>query len=197
MRNETNIHQPDIPDADSSPLARLIKQRRSVNNFQHDRTVSPETVVELLETAVYAPNHRMTEPWRFVFVDSPAAREELAEISGALAAARGKDPVKAAAKLRAVPCLLFVVMRLDNNALIADEDYAAACCVVQNFLLLATERGLATFWKTMVDDDERRLGKFLRLADDERVVAFLHVGYPAALPPLRPRRPVRASAQVL
>jgi len=57
-----------------------------------------------------------------------------------------------------------------------EEDYAACCCLTQNFLLLAWERGLGTSWKTFKRD--ARLRQLLSLADDEVVVAWLHMGYP-------------------
>lgn len=176
-------------------LSELIKARRSAKVFI-DQPVELHLIIELLETAVYAPNHRLTEPWRFVIVESFAAREELAEIGGALAAERGKDARAAADKLRAVPLFLFVIMREHHDELMRTEDYAATCCVVQNFLLLATERGLGTLWKTIADNS--RLRRLLELADDERVVAFLHLGYAAAaLPPSKARRTARERTRTL
>ena len=41
-----------------------IRSRRTLKDYR-DEPVPPETVRELLELAVLAPNHHLTEPWRF------------------------------------------------------------------------------------------------------------------------------------
>ena len=42
-----------------------ILTRRSVKIFKDIEPVKKEVVEELLEAATMAPNHRLTEPWRF------------------------------------------------------------------------------------------------------------------------------------
>jgi nitroreductase len=56
-------------------------------------------------------------------------------------------------------------------------------------MLLAWERGLGTHWKTISNDPRQRA--FLGLKDNEQLVGFLHLGYPAKLPVARERAPVR------
>jgi nitroreductase len=62
-------------------LAQTMKERRSIHQFQ-TRPVSVELVKELIDTAVWVPNHRMTQPWRFVLIHDKG-RSRLAEIGRA------------------------------------------------------------------------------------------------------------------
>ncbi len=168
-------------------LADAIRTRRSVSNFT-DQPVEPELVRELLETAVWVPNHRLTEPWRFVFLTGAAAKH-YAEIRREMAldacgledeAARRQVGEGTYQKFIGVPAYLAVIMKESEKPDVREEDFAACCCLTQNFLLLAWERGLGTHWKTFKNDP--RLRALLGLSDDEKVVGWLHVGYPDGAP---------------
>lgn len=164
-------------------LADAIRTRRSVGAFT-SQPVDPALVLELIETAVWVPNHRLTEPWRFVFLSGAAAqryaeiRQEMALDGFASPDAEARQAVAKGtyAKFNGIPAFLAVIMKQHADAQIREEDYAACCCLTQNFLLLAWERGLGTSWKTFKRD--ARLRQLLSLADDEVVVAWLHMGYP-------------------
>lgn len=55
-------------------VAKTIRDRRSIRTF--NRTpVSRELVFQLLNDAVWAPNHGLREPWRFVFVENESGKE--------------------------------------------------------------------------------------------------------------------------
>jgi nitroreductase len=164
-------------------LSEAIRTRRSVGTFT-DQPVEPELVLELLETAVWVPNHRLTEPWRFILLTGESAaryadiRREMALDACALEDAEARRQVGDGTyrKFRAIPAFLAVVMKEHPDAEIREENYAACCCLVQNFLLLAWQRGLGTSWKTFKRDP--RLRALLGLAGDETVVGWLHLGYP-------------------
>lgn len=168
-------------------LAEAICTRRSVGAFT-DQPVAPELVLELLDTAVWVPNHRLTEPWRFALLTGDSAtryaeiRRDMALDACALEdeAARRQVGEGTYQKFSGIPAFLAVIMQQSDNPEIREEDYAATCCLVQNFLLLAWERGLGTSWKTFKRDP--RLRALLALADDETVVGWLHLGYPDGAP---------------
>ncbi len=165
-------------------LAELIRSRRSIGLF-NDAPVPLELVHELLESAVYAPNHRLTEPWRFVVLTG-AGRERYAEIRRDMVLdfmkGQGEAERKQAAegtyrKFMNVPLYLLVVMRKQANAELDEEDYAACCCVIQNFLLLAWERGLGRPGRR--SRTIRACANIWGLSETERVVGIVHVGYSA------------------
>jgi nitroreductase len=164
-------------------LSELIRSRRSINTFT-DQPVSLDLIQDLLESAVYAPNHRLTEPWRFICFAGDA-RRPYASIRAQMVVDSMKTQSEADRqtasegtfqKFMAVPAYLLVVMSQHIQPDIYEEDYAACSCVIQNFLLLAWEHGVGTNWKTFKDDP--RLREALGITADEKVVGIIHVGYP-------------------
>ncbi len=177
-------------------LSEIIKGRRSIGAFL-DTPVPERVVEELLETAKWAPNHHLTQPWRFIYITGEA-RRGLAEVRRILhqEASQSSDPEQVRAvgerayqTVMSIPAFLAVVMAEHEDPHIREEDFAACCCLIQNFMLLAWERGIGTHWKTISNDPRQRA--FLGLAPNEKLVGFLHLGYPARVPPPRERAPVR------
>jgi nitroreductase len=77
----------------------------------------------------------------------------------------------------------------NENPEVAEEDYAAAMMAVQNIALAAVEFGLGTHIKSgaVLQDPAARAA--VGVADDQRIVAVVHVGEPAEAPPAKPRAP--------
>lgn len=173
-------------------VSEAIRARRTVGKLAGE--LSRETIRELIELATLAPNHRMTEPWRFTVVTG-AARERLG-IFWAERAAAGIDPAARDAfiageskkPLRA-PTLIIVSTRTDENPEIAEEDFAATSAAVQNLLIAAQSQGIYTGWKTgkMIHDPEVK--RFLGLEPSDRVVGTIYLGTEALdAPKNRPRK---------
>jgi nitroreductase len=72
-----------------------IAHRRSIKKFT-DRPIAREDIEALLDAAVLAPNHHLTQPWRF-YVLGPAARRGYGLALGDRKARKLTDPVQAAA----------------------------------------------------------------------------------------------------
>jgi nitroreductase len=171
-----------------------ITARRSIKQFT-DRPVGREEIERLLQMVVEAPNHRMTEPWRF-YVLGPEARRAWGEALGARKAKRVEDPEAARAVVEkvasthaALPAMIAVATTLDEDPEIREEDYAAAMMGVQNLMLAAAEMGLGTHLKTGAVMDDPRARAAVGVPDGERIVAVIHLGEPAAVPDAKPRRP--------
>jgi nitroreductase len=170
-------------------LTELIRSRRSVATFK-DQPVPLDVIHDLLETAVYAPNHRLTEPWRFIYLTGKGRlpyvtrRAEMVLENMAKQTHNEAEQQKAyegtIQKFSSVPAYLVVAMTKHPNAEVYEEDYAACACVIQNFLLLAWEQGIGTTWKTFKEDAGLRA--LLGLAEPEKVIGIIHVGYPAEEP---------------
>jgi nitroreductase len=176
-------------------LQEIIKERRSIAKFQN-KSVSREVLINLLDTSIWVPNHHLTEPWRFILIEGEGKRK-LAEANRKLAEKRISDPEKrekqgqnAYDTIMNVPTIIVVVMREAANPMRREEDYASTCCVIQNFSLLAWERGIGAIWKTyglMYQPDFREA---LEIELGEKVVGVLHVGYPDNIPAARHRSSV-------
>jgi nitroreductase len=171
-----------------------IQTRRSVKRFT-DRPVTREEFEALLAAAVLAPNHRLTNPWRF-YVLGPEARRAYGLALGARKAKKIEDAEKAratreavAAEHQALPGMLAVAVATNENPEIREEDYAAAMMAVQTLALVAVSRGLATHIKSGAIMDDPAARAAVGLPEGQRIVAVVNVGEPAELPPAKPRTP--------
>jgi nitroreductase len=170
-----------------------IAQRRSIKKFQ-SRPVEREEIEALLEAAVLAPNHKLTQPWRF-YVLGPEARRRYGLALGERKARKLEDAVaadatraKTAAEYEAFPSLIAVASVMSDNPETREEDYAAVMQAISNLMLAAVERGLGTHLRTgaVLDDPAARAAIGAR--DGERVVAMVSVGVPAEIPAPKPRQ---------
>ena len=169
-----------------------IRERRSIKRFTQT-PVSRDEIEALLNAAALAPNHRLTEPWRF-YVLGPEAREAYGRALGARKAKKIEDPSAAqatidtvAAEHRALPVMIVVAMVQNASPEIAEEDYAAAMMAVENLSLLAVEMGLGTHIKTGAVMGDPAARAAVGVKDDERIVTVVNVGAPAEPPPPKPR----------
>ncbi|MBW9219658.1 nitroreductase [Anoxybacillus sp. ST70] len=175
-------------------LSQLLRDRRSVHIFE-DRPVSPELVMELLDTAVWAPNHRLTQPWRFILTYGEG-RRKIADAVRTMKENKEADPLKRKEigqkfydKIMSIPMILTVLMREDPNLVVREEDYAATSCVIHNFSLLAWEKGIGMVWETYGWLHDPIFRKAMGIQPGEKAVGNLHIGYPAKIPPARSRIP--------
>ena len=65
--------QPDFDDAFRARLRELLTWRRDVRRFRRD-ALPRGTLERLIELACLAPSVGLSQPWRFVIVDTPACR---------------------------------------------------------------------------------------------------------------------------
>jgi nitroreductase len=144
--------------------------------------VSRDVLEELLELARWAPNHNLTNPWRFRVL-GPRTLAALKEAAGP----------EAASKLDRAPtlvCVSVVQSGAGGDPIQDEEDLLAAGCATYALLLAAHARGLAAYWRTpaVLRTQEGRTA--LRLPEDERAIALVHLG------PLRQEKapPERAPA---
>ncbi len=124
---------------------------------------------ELFELARWAPNHHLTNPWRFRVV-GPEALERLKAAEGDFVAAK---------KLDRAPTLVAVSSVSADGATDAErqEDLMASACAAYVVLLAATELGLANYWRTPGRPDRGLMdAQPSELADDEQIVGLLHLG---------------------
>lgn len=170
-----------------------VHTRRSIKRFT-DRPVSREEIERLLEAAVQAPNHRMTQPWRF-YVLGPRARRAFGRVLGGRKARRVEDPEGAKAVVdkvteahAALPAMIVVAVVVDESPEIREEDYAAAFMGVEGLCLAAHEMGLGTHLRSGAVMDDPGAREAFGVREGERVVVMIELGEPAAVPDAKPRR---------
>lgn len=159
-------------------VAEAIRGRRTHKAFGPD-PVDRATLDELLDLARFAPNHRLTNPWRFrVLGPRTLAR---------LKAAAGPEQ---AVKLDRAPTLIAVsAVQGQGDEVQDEEDRLATACAAYIVLLAAHERGLAGYWRTPEILRQASGRDALGIADDERVVGLLHLGAPRQERPAPERAP--------
>src|SRR5919108_2756841 len=175
-------------------IREALRSRRSIKQFT-GRPITRSEIEMLLDAAVLAPNHHLTQPWRF-YVLGPAARRAYGEVLGNRKARKVEDPnaaqlvrEKIAAEHEAQPGMIAVAMRQDEDPEVRREDNAAVMMGVQNLLLTAHELGLGTHIKTGAVMDDPAARAAVGVADDERIVAVINVGEPASVPTPKERAP--------
>lgn len=166
-------------------FAELAHARRTHKAFGPE-PVAPETLRELLAVAALAPTHHLTQPWRFRVLGPNAL--------AALKAAAGE---KEAAKLDRAPTLVVASAALSGDLVSDEEDVCATAAAIQLVLLAATERGLATYWRTPGVVRTRAGREALGIPSGERVLGLLHFGSPAREPAPRERDPVERYVEFL
>src|SRR5436190_21600038 len=167
-----------------------ISARRSIKKFT-SRTPTREEIERLLAAAVAAPNHRLTQPWRF-YVLGPEARQAYGLVLGGRKARKIEDPAAAqamretvAAEHRALPAMLAVAVVNSEDPEIREEDYAAVMMAIQKLSLAAVALGLGAHVKTgaIMSDPAARAAAGVK--ENERIVAIVNVGEPAEVPPAK------------
>ena len=141
-----------------------IRTRRTHKAYGRE-PVDRATLEELLDLARWAPNHHLTNPWRFRVI-GPGALLRLKQAAGP----------EAAVKLDRAPTLVVVSVITSGDEIEAGEDRDATAVAAYIVLLAAHARGLAGYWRTpeVLRSPEGRAA--VGLADDERPVGLLHLG---------------------
>lgn len=155
-------------------IAEVVRERTTVKAGYIDKEVSQELVLSLLEDAVYAPTHKVREPWRFIFVS--AERRE-AFIDAILKCHEKNMHPSVRNKFIDVPAFLVVVMNEDPRQKVWDEDFAATSSMLQNLQLLAWDQDLGMVWKTPMHIYDPVFHEALGVKPGERIVGVMHIGY--------------------
>ena len=143
-----------------------IRSRRTHKAFAPE-PVPRELLDELLDLARWAPNHHLTNPWRFRVV-GPQALAELKRAAGP----------EAATKLDRAPTLIAATQVRSEDPVQDEEDLCATACATYAVLLAAHGKGLAGYWRTpgILRTPEGRAA--LGIPAEERFVALIHLGRP-------------------
>jgi nitroreductase len=143
-----------------------IRTRRTHKAYRPER-VPREVLEELFELARFAPNHNLTNPWRFRVI-GPRSLERLKRAAGP----------EAGPKLDRAPTLVVCSCALGGDPIQDEEDLHATACAAYIVLLAAHARGLAGYWRTPEVLRTEAGREAVGLPDRERFVGLLHLGEP-------------------
>jgi nitroreductase len=151
-------------------LEKAIRTRRTHKAYG-PRALDAETLDELFELARWAPNHHLTNPWRFRVLGA-STRKGLMEL------AESTQP-GSAVKLQRAPTLVAVTAWQSGEDLDQDREDVLATAVAAYIVLLgAHARGLAGYWRTVGILDDPRGRTLLGMGDDEAPLGLLYLGDP-------------------
>lgn len=172
-----------------------IRTRRSVGKVKPD-PVDKQLIEQLLEAAVWAPNHHLTEPWRF-FVMTGEGRKVLGNAYAEIALEKAGDlPPEEKERIRRqeeakafrAPVVIAVAAAVsEESAVRRKEDLAATHAAVQNLLLAAHGLGLGAIWRTGDPLYHPKMLEAFGLKPPSEMVALVYIGY-SDMPPRSSRR---------
>lgn len=155
-----------------------ILTRRSV-----PKSVGPapekQKIQRLLEAAVRAPNHRLTQPWRFIVLTGDSLRE-FGDAWARGAEREGGDPDAARDKALRAPVVIVVIERPNRTdpRIIEMEEHHAVGAAMQNILLAAHDMGLGTMLRTGPATVLPEVRDYLGVDTGEFVAGLIYVGHP-------------------
>lgn len=172
-------------------LTQLFKWRRDVRRFKPD-PVPAALIEDLVCVAAHAPSVGNSQPWRFVSVETPAAREAvianfnccnraaLDDYEGERAALYARLKLSG---LREAPVHLAVFcdhateagFGLGRKTMPEALDYSVVAAV-HTFWLAARAEGLGVGWVSIIDPHE--LARTLDVPPAWKLIAYLCVGFP-------------------
>lgn len=166
-------------------LGQIIQRRRTIKpDRMNGRRIGDADVQELLALADWAPTHARTEPWRFI-VYGPSATKAFARQHAELF--RSHTPEASFTQLKYdnierlghnVSHIVVVWMkRIPSHKIPEAEEIAATAAAVQNLLLGATARGIASFWSTGGMTYHPAMKEELGLGDEDRMIGIIYLGY--------------------
>lgn len=159
----------------------VIRTRRTHKAFGPE-PVGRGTLLELFELARWAPNHHLTNPWRFRVLGQEArdllAREAELEEPGS------------ASKLQRAPTLIVVGVESHGDPSQRQEDLLAAAIAAYIVLLAAHARGLAGYWRTLAFLGKPSVRTGLAIPAEEQPIGLLHLGHPVQVQRVPERAPV-------
>jgi nitroreductase len=166
----------------------LIRTRRTHKAFGTE-PVPHDTLLELFELARWAPNHHLTDPWRFRVL-GPESHARLKAASEAYKPGSG-------GKLDRAPTLIVASVKQTGDAEQDHEDVLATAVASYIVLLGAHARGLAGYWRTVPVLEQPAGRAAVGMPDDELPIGLLHLGEPRQEQRVPDRAPVEEIAVFL
>lgn len=146
----------------------IIKSRRSIIEFDTSKSIPRYIFKEAINDAILAPNHFLTEPWRFYKL----GKETLEEVFKLNESNRIIFESK--------PNWLVVTMnsKYEKNSKLYYEDYAACACACQNFMLSLNSNNIGSKWVTgALQIQPTELLKTINADNNEIFIGVIWYGY--------------------
>ena len=181
-----------------SEITDVIRNRRTITpEHFSDRKVHREQIELVLNNAIWAPSHGLTQPWRFkVFMDEGLTQlqqvlPELYRLKSTPETFKQAKYDKILKRLQTTNVVIAICMERDRTAKIEEiEEVEAVACAVQNMYLTCTAYGLGAFWATPKFIYSSEMNDFLKLQAEDKCLGLFYIGYPNVEWPSSHRKPL-------
>ncbi len=164
-----------------------IKIRRSIRRYL-DKPVEDVKIIQLIESARFAPSGDNSQPWHFIVIKSELIRNKLAEVS--------KNQKWMLTAPVFIACVADIRSRINDDREISLNENSPllelkwiirdTAIAAEHIVLEANNLGLGTCWVAWFAQEEVR--PILNIPDDKYVVGILTLGYANEFPEARPRK---------
>lgn len=175
-----------------------IKGRRSIQEFK-TAPVDRRLLLDILEAASWAPNHRMKEPWQLYIYENHGVEvlaDKIVESYIRLGyLKRDGEDKKISENVKKfiidIPHHLLIFLDRSEDERKYEEDYAAVCAFIQNAQLAAWNYGVGMLWTTSPYLYDHLFLESIGLdPEKQKAVAVLQTGYPEKIPVRKDRTPI-------
>lgn len=163
-------------------LSDIIKRRRSIFPVSYTTQEIPVDVIrQILESANYAPTHKLTQPWRFIVFRNEGKLKlghELARLYKLVTPAHQflqKKYDSIIDKAQQASCIITLNLKLHSDKVPEWEELAAMACAVQNMALTAEALNVGAYWSSPGMLAE--LKDYLNLEEQEKCYGLFYMGY--------------------
>lgn len=176
-------------------LSEIIKNRRSI--FPQDyiqQEIPKEVITQILESANYAPTHKLTQPWRFTVMLKDAKTKLGAELGRIYQQTTPTEKFlqkkydSFAQKTGQAEVIIAINIQFHEDKVPYWEEIASVACAVQNMALTAEAFNIGAYWSSPLLIDH--LGDFLQLSENEKCYGIFYMGYHNAAPRPANRTPM-------
>lgn len=174
---------PSYESQELREFAEVLRGRRTIELFLQT-PVPDKLILEAIETATWAPNHHVTEPWKFYLLGGETKERCLdlcRDIVTKKKGAKAGDFKRKSWSQK--PGWLVVTCQRSEDELLQRENYAACSAAIQTLMLYLWKAGVGSKWTT---GDITRDSRFFDIVDiDESeafVVSLIWYGYPKLTP---------------
>jgi len=167
-------------------LFEAIRTRRSIGKVKQD-PVDKALIEQILDAAIWAPNHRLTEPWRFM-VMTGEGKNKLGDAYASIVLANAADPeaeetvlaAEAARKnaFRSPVVIAVAAAPSDRPEVPESEELSAVSAAVQNMLLAAHALGLGAVWRTGAPCFHPLMKEAFGLRPEDSMLGLIYIGIP-------------------
>ena len=149
----------------TSPVLEALYRRRSIREFT-DREIPSEQLHEIVKAGIWAPSGLNNQPWRFVIVQNPEIKEQVAQQTHYGHIVRGAN------------ALIAVYLSKDDMYDTVKDTQAAGACI-QNILLATEALELGAVWLGQILKNKLEVNRILGLADNFDLMAVVALGHPS------------------